>query len=599
MSKVFERREDIPVKYTWDLSFMYENVEAWEKDFAKVSVLCDELVALKGTLTQSGEQLLKGLEKAQEIEKVFGSVFTYAKMRQDENTKDGTFQALTARATSLMAKVQETVSFMNPEILSADADEIRKLYKEYAPLNLYEQALENLLRNKPHTLSDAEEMIIAKTTEMQGTAQQAFGMLNAADLKFPEIEDDKGEKVRVTQGNYVPFMESKDRRVRQDAFKAMYSTYKDHINTAAALLQGDVKKNMFNASVRKHSSARASALHENNVPESVYDSLIEAVHGAFPAFYKYMDLRKKMLGVDELHMYDVYTPIVKDVDMTIPYDEAVETMNESLKILGNDYTDVVKQAVVERWIDVYENEGKRSGAYSWGTNDSRPYILLNHHDTLDNMFTLVHEMGHSMHSYLTAKNQPDVYANYSIFVAEVASTTNEALLNHHLLNTIEDPKQKLFVLNHYLEQFRGTIFRQTMFAEFERDIHQMAERGEALTAESLCAHYKSLNEKYFGPSMIIDDEIQYEWARIPHFYYNFYVFQYATGFSAAIAFSQKMINEGQEAIDKYLNFLSSGSKDYPINILREAGVDMETKEPVANALKLFGELVDEMEKLLA
>ena len=403
---------------------------------------------------------------------------------------------------------------------------------------------------------------------------------------------------RSTNGSYISILMGNDRVLREDAFKKFYKVYEGHINTISALMQSEVKKNIFYSKVRHHASSREAALFENNVPSSVPDKLIEAVNANLETFYKYMKLRKRVLGVEELHLYDIYTPIISNVEFPIEYDEAKDMVTRALGALGTEYQDVIKTAFTDRWIDVYETEGKRSGAYSWGTYDSKPYVLLNHKNNLDSMFTLAHELGHSMHSYLTRKTQPYVYGNYSIFVAEVASTTNEALLNDYLLKTITDEGKRKYILNHYLEQFRGTIFRQTMFAEFERDIHKHVEAGGALTAEFMCDHYLALNKKYFGPDVIIDDAIKYEWARIPHMYYNFYVYQYATGFSAAISLADQILTEGQTALDRYLKFLSSGSKDYPIQILREAGADMETETPVTNALKVFKSVVDELDALL-
>lgn len=597
MTKLRERSE-IPEKYKWDIQSMYETDELWEEDFERAQDLVTIVSALKGTVTDDAENLLLTLETDLKLDRVLTNLYTYAKMKQDENTKDGHYQAMTSRAETLSVHAASASSYIVPEILSADTDEIWKMVDELDELKLYKQHLDDVMRNKPHVLSAAEEALLAQAGELASTPSNIFGMLNSADLKFPTIKDSEGNDLTLSHGNFVPTLESRDRRVRKDAFEAYYSVYDDHKNALAMMVQSEVKKNIFYSNARKHESARHASLHKNNVDVAVYDSLVDAVNEYLPAMHKYMELRKKSLGVDELHMYDVYTPIVKNVDMKMPYDEATKTVLESFRPLGEKYCSVVEEAFKEGWIDVYENVGKRSGAYSWGTYDSKPFILLNYHDTLDNMFTLAHEMGHSMHSYMTREGQPYVYGNYSIFLAEVASTTNEALLTNHLLETLEDETEKLYLLNHYLESFRGTVFRQTMFAEFERDIHAMVENGEALTHDVLSSHYRALNEKYYGPAMIVDKEIDLEWARIPHFYYNFYVFQYATGFSAAVALSEQILKEGQPAVDRYLNFLSAGRSEYPLDIMEKAGADMRSGQPVRDALKRFAELVDEMADLL-
>lgn len=597
MAKLRERAE-IPEQYKWDIESMYETSDLWEADFKRAQALIQEISTLKGTVTKSKENLLKALETDLKLDRVLTNIFTFARMKQDENTKNATYQAMTSRAESLGTEASSASSFIVPEILAADADLIWSMVEASEALSLYKQYLDNIMRSKPHVLSAEEEELLASAGEIASAPSNIFGMLNSADLKFPVVKDSEGKDLQLSHGNFIPTLESRDRRLRQDAFKAYYSVYEDHKNALAMMVQSEVKKNIFYSKARKHRSARHASLHKNNVDVAVYDSLVDAVNEYLPAMHKYMELRKKALGVDALHMYDVYTPIVKNVDMKVPYEKATETVLKALAPLGQTYCSVVEKAYEEGWIDVYENVGKRSGAYSFGTYDSKPFILLNYHDTLDNMFTLAHEMGHSMHSYMTRENQPYVYGNYSIFLAEVASTTNEALLTNHLLETLEDETEKLYLLNHYLESFRGTVFRQTMFAEFERDIHAMVESGQALTAEVLSSHYRKLNEKYYGPAMIIDKEIDLEWARIPHFYYNFYVFQYATGFSAAVSLSEQILKEGQPAVDRYLNFLGAGRSEYPLDIMEKAGADMRSGQPVRDALKKFSELVDEMSALL-
>lgn len=589
---MLRKRKDIEEKYKWNLDSLYPSDEAWEADYKKAEALFGEFKSLEGTLLLSKDQLLKAVELYLDAYRIVIRIATYAKMKQDENTKDSHYQSMNARAESLDVSFKEASSYFIPELMNGEPSVIEE-YLVSDELKLYKQFFDNILRGREHVLSPQEEAILAQAGELFSTPSNAFGMLNGADLKFPDVD---GELL--THGSFIPFMMGKDRAKREEAFKKYYRVFSDHKNTFASLLSSEVKKNVFNGKVRKHSSARASALFENNVPEAVYDNLIEAVNNNLPSLHKYIELRKRMLGVDQLRPFDLYVPLIEDVEMKYTYDEGQKVVLDSLEVLGGDYVETVKNAYNESWIDVYENEGKRSGAYSWGTYDSKPYILLNYHDELGDVFTLTHEMGHSMHSYYSRKAQPYVYGNYSIFVAEVASTTNEALLNQHLLDNVKDKKEKLYLLNNYLENFRGTVFRQTMFAEFERDIHKHVESGGALTADKLCEMYRELNKKYYGNSLTIDSELDMEWARIPHFYYNFYVFQYATGFSSAVALADKIFKEGESAVKDFKTFLSAGSSDYPIEVLKAAGVDMNTPDPVNNALKVFEQLVIEMEKLI-
>ncbi|MGF7056577.1 oligoendopeptidase F [Brassicibacter mesophilus] len=597
--KQLRDRKDIDTKYKWNISSMYENDEKWEEDFKKLKQLSKNISKYKGVVVSSSQLLLEVLRLKDNISRISENIYTYAKMKLDEDSRNDKYQSLTDRATSLMVEVEESMSFIVPEILSLDEDKIKEYANNEDGLRIYNHHILEIMRKREHVLSPQEEAIIAQTGDMAGTAQNIFSMLNNADIKFPTIKDENGEEVEITHGRFVPLMESKDRSVRKDAFKALYGTYKNFRNTFATALNSDIKKNIFYSKVRKYNSALEAALDGNNIPVDVYKNLIKAVNDNIEHMHKYVRLRKKALGLEELHMYDLYTPIVKDVDMKICYDEAQNLVLDGLKPLGENYLSVVKNGLESRWVDVYENRGKRSGAYSWGTYDSEPFILLNYQDTLDNVFTLAHELGHSLHSYYSKHNQPYIYGSYSIFVAEVASTANEALLMNHMLENSKSKEEKLYLLNHYLEQFRGTVYRQAMFAEFEMLIHERAENGESLTADSLSKIYRDLNQKYYGPDIIVDDEIAMEWARIPHFYYNFYVFQYATGFSAAVALSQGILNDGNKAVEKYLDFLKSGNSDHPINVLKKAGVDMTQPDPVNNALKLFGDLVDEMEKLLS
>lgn len=591
-------RKDLPQELKWDLESMYKDVGEWEKDYNKAKEMAKNFDSHKGEAVSSSENLYNTLKDKDELYRLASNLYSYTHMKLDEDTRDGKSQALSDKGLSLYIEVEEKTSFLVPEILTLDLNILEKYYEEKPELKLYKKYIDNILRQKSHVLSAREESILAQVGEIGSAPEKIYSMLSDADLKFPVIKDEDGKDVEITHGNFIPLMESKNRDVRKNAFEALYNTYEGFKNTFAAALSGDLKKNIFNANIRNYKSSREASLDTNNIPLSVYDNLINSVHNNLDSMYKYMEIRKRALEVEELHMYDLYTPIVKDVDFKIPYKEGVELVKKALVPLGEEYMDVVEEGFSSRWIDVYENRGKRSGAYSSGSYDSKPFILLNYHDTLDNVFTTAHEMGHSIHSYFTRKNQPFVYGNYSIFVAEVASTANESLLMDYMLKNVVDKNERLYLLNHYLESFRTTVFRQTMFAEFEKIINEHLEKGESLTADYLCEEYKKLNELYYGPNVVVDDEIAIEWARIPHFYYNYYVFQYATGYSAAVALSQKVLEEGKEAVDKYLNFLKSGSSDYPLNVLKLAGVDMTTEEPVNNAMKLFSKLVDEMDRLI-
>ena len=591
-------RKEVPLEYTWDLESLFKNQESWDEEYELVKKLAEEFELHKGKATLSSDNLYKVLVDRDNLYRRAQNLAVFTHMKLDEDTTNNISQGLSDKAMNLYVEVNEKTSFLEPEILLLDTDQLKGFFEEKPELKLYSQFLDDLLRQKSHILSAREESILAQIGEFSNAPQKIFSMLDNADLKFPNITDETGKEIQVTHGNFIPLMESKDRQVRKAAFEAVYSTYKSFKNTYASILDGDLKKNIFNSKIRNFNNTREASLSNNNIPVEVYDNLIVAIHDNLDSMHKYMDIRKRALGVEELHMYDLYTPIVKEVDFKIPYREAVELIKTGLHPLGKDYSTIMDEAFSSRWIDIYENKGKRSGAYSSGSYDSKPFILLNYHDTLDSAFTLAHELGHSIHSYLTRKTQPFVYGNYSIFVAEVASTANETLLLDHMLNNVKDKNQKLYLLNHYLESFRTTVFRQTMFAEFELIINQHLEAGGALTADYLCGEYKKLNHLYYGPNVIVDEDIEIEWARIPHFYYNYYVFQYATGFSAAVALSEKILKEGDNATEKYLEFLKSGESDYPINVLKKAGVDMTTKEPVNNAMALFRKLVEEMDSLI-
>ncbi|HEY8364015.1 MAG TPA: oligoendopeptidase F [Haloplasmataceae bacterium] len=597
-TKALPKREEIPVEKTWRLEDIFATDDLWEKEYESLKEDIPKLLNYKGRLSESSKTLHELLILNDDIEFRLGKLYTYSHMRYDQDTTNSFYQAMNAKAQTLITLASSSMSYIIPEILAMDEKTINAFLNENKELQLYRKILDDILRNRPHVLSEKEEELLALVQEPLSSSSNTFGMLNNADITFPSIKDENGEEVDVTHGRYIKFMESKDRRVRKDAFQALYSTYDKFKNTFASTLSGAIKAHNFQAKARKYSSAREAALFRNNIPESVYDNLVEAVNEKLPLMHRYIKLRKQILNVDELHMYDIYTPLVKDVEMKITYDEAKEIVLKGLSVLGEEYNQILQEGFNNRWIDVEENKGKRSGAYSSGSYGTNPYILLNWQDNIDNTFTLAHELGHSIHSYYTRKNQPFCYGDYSIFVAEVASTCNEALLNDYLLKNLTDEKEKLYLLNHFLETFRGTVFRQTMFAEFEHEIHVLAQKGEALTAERLTNIYYELNKKYYGDAVISDPEIGLEWARIPHFYYNYYVYQYATGYSAATALSNLILNEGETAVKRYIDFLKAGSSDYPIEVLKKAGVDMTSKQPILDALKVFEERLNEMEKLL-
>ena len=596
--KQLPERKDIPVEDTWRLEDIFASDEEWEKEFKEILAELPKGDQYRGKLGESADTLWQALQFQDMITERLGRLYTYSHMRYDQDTGNTFYQGMDDRARNLYSQAASAFSYILPEILAIEEEKINQFMQDKKELSLYEQSLKEISLQRPHVLSAEAEALLAQASEVMGTASNTFGMLNNADLRFPAIKDENGEEVELTHGRYSRFLESSDRRVREEAFKAMYKTYGQYRNTFASTLSGTVKKDNFYAKVRHYDSARHAALSNNNIPEAVYENLISSIHKNLPLLHRYVKLRKKLLGVDELHMYDLYTPLVKDVKMEIPYDQAKEYVLKGLEPLGEDYINVLKEGFENRWVDVHENRGKRSGAYSSGTYGTNPYILMNWQDNVNNLFTLAHEFGHSVHSYYTRKNQPYPYGNYSIFVAEVASTTNEALLNDYLLKTIDDEQKKIYLLNHYLEGFRGTVFRQTMFAEFEHIIHKMAQDGEALTAESLTQKYYELNKKYFGDEIVIDEEIGLEWSRIPHFYYNYYVYQYATGFSAAAALSKQILEEGQPAVERYIEFLKAGSSDFPIEVLKKAGVDMTSPEPVEEACKVFEEKLNELEALL-
>ncbi|MFD1174321.1 oligoendopeptidase F [Oceanobacillus picturae] len=598
-TKELPKRNELPVNLTWKLEDIFETDQVWDEELAQLQKDIPQIAEFQGKLSDSADSLYNMLLLQDKLSQRLGKLYTYAHMRYDEDTTNSWYQGLNAKAENVLTQASSEMSFIVPEILAMEEGKVEAFLKENQGLQAYKKTLDEITRQRPHVLSQKEEALLAEASEPMSSASQTFGMLNNADLTFPRIKNESGEEVELTHGRYISFLESKDQRVREEAFKAMYGKYGEFKNTFASTLNGNVKKDNFYAKVRNYNSAREAALDNNNIPEQVYDNLVEAVNEKLPLLHRYAALRKKVMKLDELHMYDLFTPLVQDVDMEIPYEKAQKVVLEGLEPLGEEYLNIVKEGYENRWIDVEENKGKRSGAYSSGAYGTNPYILLNWQDNVNNMFTLAHELGHSVHSYYTRKNQPYRYGNYSIFVAEVASTCNEALLNDHLLKTTEDEKEKLYLLNHFLEGFRGTVFRQTMFAEFEHDIHVRMQNGEALTAERLTELYYELNKKYFGDAVVSDEEIGLEWARIPHFYYNYYVYQYATGYSAATALANKILAEEDGAVNRYLNFLKAGSSDYPIEVLKQAGVDMTSKQPILDALDVFEEKLNEMEELLS
>lgn len=597
MEKKIPVRSEADPKYTWALEDVYANNDVWKADLEKARALPAQLAAYKGHLGDSAQKLLEFLQLGDGISVLFDSLYGYAQRRSDEDTANSLYQGMTSQAMSAMVAVDAASSFETPELLAIPDDKLEQFYQEEPALETYRLALTRIRSKRAHILSDAEEKLLAAAGEMSQAPDSVYSVFADADLKFPSATDKDGNSHPVTHGTYIPLMHSADRVLRKSAFASLYSVYGQFRNTAAALLSAQVKQLKFYADARKYDSTLQASLDGNYVPTEVYTNLISAVHENMAPMYRYVDLRRKLLGVDELHMYDLYTPIVSDVDVNIPYEEAKQTVYDALACMGDDYRAILKEGFDNRWIDVYENVGKCSGAYSAGLR-KHPYVLLNYSGTLDSMFTLAHEMGHAIHSYLSNKHQPVAYSNYSIFVAEVASTCNEALLMQHLLKTTKDKKRRAYLINYFLEQFRTTLYRQTMFAEFELEINRRNERGESLTAESLNALYHELNHQYFGDDIVIDKEIDLEWARIPHFYYDYYVYQYATGYSAAIALSRRILKEGAPAVKDYIHFLSGGCSTDPISLLRGAGVDMASTAPIHDALQLFDELITEMKQLM-
>lgn len=594
----YESREEIDSKYKWDLSSMFPSDEAFEAGLEELKAYCPKLLAFKGKISTSAQALLEFLQLEDKMTLLLYKIINYAERKSDEDTRVAKYQAYVANATSAYTQVGEATSWFAAELLAIPAESVEKFYAEVPALEFYRRKLNKILNQREHTLSAEEEALLARAEELAVQPTNIFSMFDDADLTFDDAVDSEGKAHKLTSGSFVPLLMDADRVLRESAFKQLYSRFGEFRNTSAAILTSQVKNLQFFSSSRKYASSLEAALAENEIPVEVYNNLIDAVHQNFPAFYKYVDLRKRVMGLDKLHFWDVYTPLVDDVDMKFTYEEACDLIVKALAPMGEEYVGLVKKGLESRWVDVYETPGKRSGAYSAGGKGMNPVMLLNFQGGLDDVYTLIHEMGHSLHTYFSSHNQEITYSDYSIFVAEVASTCNEALLSHYLLEHETDPARHAYILNHFLEGFRGTIYRQCMFAEFERDISQMNADGVALNAEVLSERYGKLCAEYFGPGIELDEEIKLEWSRIPHFYYNFYVYQYCIGFSAAIALSQRILSEGEPAVKDYIGYLSGGCSKTPIELLRGAGVDMATPDPVNAALKYFGELVDQLEQEL-
>lgn len=599
MEKKLKKRSEIAQEYKWKIEDLFADDMQWHKEVEEIQALKETLKSYQGRLGESAETLYEYLSLSDQLDQLMERVYVYANQKSHEDTGNSIYQDLSDKATNLMMEVSSALSFATPELIQIPEETVKRFYKEKMELLQYQRMIEEIYKDKPHTLSSEMEELLANTAEIADGPDNAFSMFHNADLKFPTIVGEDGEEIEITHGRYSKLMESSVRRVRKETFDGLYSSYKKFKNTLASLYSTNVKKDIFYAKARNYHSSLERALSGSRIPLDVYQNLIEAVHDNLPAMYQYMEIRKKALKVDELHMYDIYAPIVSDYKIEVTFEEAKQIVKEGLKPLGKVYLSILQEGFDNGWIDIYENEGKRSGAYSWGAYGTHPFVLLNFQNTLNNTFTLAHEMGHAIHSYYSDKTQPITYAGYRIFVAEVASTCNEALLMAHLIANSKDKKEKAYLINYHLEQFRGTLYRQTMFAEFEMLTHQMAEEGKALTADTLCSLYYDLNKKYYGEHVIADEDIALEWARIPHFYRSFYVYQYATGYSAAIALSKRILEKGETAVDEYIhNFLCGGSSKDPIELLKGAGVDMSTKEPVEQALKVFADLVNQLEELL-
>ncbi|MBO0480839.1 oligoendopeptidase F [Candidatus Enterococcus courvalinii] len=591
-------REELSEKLTWDLTKIFANDQEFDEKYQELSEELMQAETYKGTLANGATAFLNALEFVLDVYRKIEVLYVYAHLKNDQDTANTTYQALHSRAGSLMAKVGESVSWLEPEVLQLSDETIWSYFEEEPKLGIYRHFVQQMVDNRAHVLSADQEALLAGAGEIFGASSGTFSVLNNADLVFPTITGENGEKIQLSHGVYGQLLESTHRSVREAAFKGLYEVYEQFRNTFASTLSAHIKGYNFKAKARHYGSAREASLSNNHVPESVYDTLVEVVNKHLPLLHRYMELRKRLLNVEELHMYDLYTPVLGEAPIKFSYEDARAKALEALQPMGEEYMAVVEEAFADRWIDVVENKGKRSGAYSSGSYDTKPYILLNWHDTLDQLFTLVHEMGHSVHSFFTRSNQPYVYGDYSIFLAEIASTTNENILTEYLLETETDPRVRAYVLNHYLDGFKGTIFRQTQFAEFEHFMYVEDAKGVPLTSEYLSESYGKLNTKYYGPAVEEDPEIKYEWSRIPHFYYNYYVFQYATGFSAASALAKKIWTKEPNALDNYLAYLKAGNSDYPVEVMKKAGVDMTQAAYIEDAMAMFEKRLDELEALI-
>ena len=598
MENSLPKRSSIDSKYKWNLENIYENVGRWEEDYNNVKKLINEIKEYQGKLVMSGKDLTDCLLKNDELMSICDKVFVYSKMKRDEDNNNSMYQSLADRAMTLVTEAHAASSYIVPEIISIPEEKLKEFIRMNNSLKVYNQFFDELLRQKKHILSEKEEKILAMVHEISYASKNIFTMFNNADIKFPMIRNEEGNDVELTKGRYITFLESKDRRVRKEAFDALYATYSKSKNTLAAALISNIKSGRFYATVRNYASSREASLDSDNLDISIYDNLISTIHKNLHLLHRYLKLRKKALKLEELHMYDVYVPIVEENKKKVSYEDAINMVEKALEPLGEEYVRNYKKGYSEGWIDVYENEGKTSGAYSWGAYLTHPYVLLNYQGTVNDVFTLAHEMGHALHTFYTHENQPYIYSSYKIFVAEVASTVNETLLMKYLLSCTDDRKERAYLLNHYLEEFRGTVFRQVMFSEFEKIIHDKIGEGDALTTESISEIYFMLNKKYFGEEVYMDEQISLEWSRIPHFYNSFYVYKYATGFCAAQSLVNQILTEGQPAIERYLEFLKSGSKDYPLNLLKSAGVDLSTSKPIEDGLAMFEGILNELEELL-
>lgn len=597
MSKIskLRTREEIPEQYKWKIEKIYNNNEAWEEDFNKLKQLAPKLSTYSGKL-EDPKELFNFLRDDEEVSRLAEKVYVFAHLRGDENTANTTYQTLKNKIDPYLAEIGAYTAFFVPEILSFSDSYFEEAVRAVPELELYRFYIERIMKKKPHVLSKEEEKLLAAVSDCLVAPGNIYNMLTDADMVFPEIKDETGSTVELTEVNYSSFIKSKDRNVREAAFKALFDTYKKYVNTISTSLTSNIKNFAFVAKTKHYSSSVEASLSPNDIPVEVYKNAVETINKNLPLLHRYVDIKKKLLNLPDMHMYDLYVPVIDIEKEHIEFEEAVKIVNEGLNPLGEEYLSIFNSGIKEGWVDVFENKGKRGGAYSWGSYDTMPYVLLNYNYDINDVSTLAHEMGHSLHSYYSRKNQKYIYGEYTLFCAEVASTTNEALLIHHLINKEEDKKRRLYLINQELEQIRTTVFRQLMFAEFELITHENIDKGNPLTGEDLCSIWHELNVKYFGPNMNVDKEIDMEWARIPHFYRDFYVYQYATGYAAASAFARSILKDGESAVEKYKGFLKAGGSDYPINILKKAGVDMTTSAPLEATMARFKELLDMLEE---